>query len=316
MKLTYTVPQNGNYQNVKEVLKAEFLMSDRLLLKLKKLQKISLNKKAVYVHHPIQYGDIISCDLNYEEDNSNIVPTSISLSILYEDEAFLIIDKPSGMPIHPSQDHYLDSLSNGVRFYFDTIGLKKKIRPVNRLDKDTSGIVIFAKNEYLQECLVKQMKSKNFVKKYIAIVNGHLEKKQGTICAPIARKENSIIERCVHPDGDTAITHYKVLSSKDITVSQNFQNRKIPFSQFEHFPYAYDIVECTLETGRTHQIRVHFAYLDHPLLGDTLYGTSSPFINRQALHCYHMIFTHPITKEKISVQAKLPKDIAIFFNKC
>ena len=146
MNLTYQVPKETTYQNVKEVLKAKFQMSDKLLLKLKKLQKIYLNHQCVYVHHPILPGDVIVCDLNDEEDNTNIIPTSMPLDILYEDEAYLIINKPAGIPIHPSMEHYTDSLSNGVRYYFDKIGLHKKIRPVNRLDKDTTGLVIFAKN--------------------------------------------------------------------------------------------------------------------------------------------------------------------------
>ena len=196
MKLRYIVPKENKYANLKEVLKVEFGLSDRLLLTLKKLQKIYLNNEIVYVHHIIKSGDLIVCDLDYEEDNSNIVPTSIPLSILYEDECYLVIDKPSGIPVHSSCNHYADSLSNGVCNYFRQIGLKKKLRPVNRLDKDTSGIVIFAKNEYVQEALIKQMKSKEFIKKYITIVEGHLSKKEGTICAPIAREKDSIIKRC------------------------------------------------------------------------------------------------------------------------
>ncbi len=188
MKLTYQVLDN-KYQNIKEVLKVEFAISDRLLLKLKNLKRITLNNESVYIHHSISLGDIIECNLDYEEDNSNIVPTNIPLNTLYEDECYLVINKPSGIPIHPSMDYYTNSLSNGVRFYFDKIGLHKKIRPVNRLDKDTSGLVIFAKNEYIQECLIKQMQCKNFIKKYIAIVNGHLSEKIGTISFPIARKE-------------------------------------------------------------------------------------------------------------------------------
>ena len=294
MKLTYHVTKQTTYQTVKEVLKAEFQMSDRLLLKLKKMQKIFLNYQTVYVHHTISPGDFIECNLKYEEDNSNIYPTAISLSILYEDDALLVINKPAGIPVHPSQDHFLDSLSNGVRFYFDQIGLKKKIRPVNRLDKDTSGLAIFAKNEYIQECLVKQMKSNNFVKKYIAIIDGHLKEKTGTICAPIARKENSIIERCVSiENGDPSITHFKVLSSN---IDKNF-----------------DIVECLLETGRTHQIRVHFSYLGHPILGDTLYGKPCSFIHRQTLHSYYISFIHPITKQFVDFEAPLPKDMCNLF---
>ena len=285
MKLAYV--NSNKYSNVKEVLKAEFSMSDRLLLKLKKLDKIYLNGDVTSVNHPVLENDLIECYLDYEEDNSNIVPTEMSLNIIYEDEAYIVVNKPAGIPVHPSMDHYADSLSNGIAFYFNQIGLKKKIRPVNRLDKDTSGIVIFAKNEYIQECLVRQMKSKEFIKKYIAVVNGNLDNLEGTINAPIARKEGSIIERCVSETGDIAITHYKVLKRKT----------------------DFDIVECILETGRTHQIRVHFAYLGHSLLSDTLYGTSSSLINRQALHAYEVEFTHPLSKKKVKYVANVPEDL-------
>lgn len=285
MKLTYV--NSSKYSNVKEVLKAEFSMSDRLLLKLKKLDKIYLNGDVTSVNHPVLENDLIECYLDYEEDNSNIVPTEMPLNIIYEDEAYIVVNKPAGIPVHPSMDHYADSLSNGIAFYFNQIGLKKKIRPVNRLDKDTSGIVIFAKNEYIQECLVRQMKSKEFIKRYIAVVNGNLDNLEGTINAPIARKEGSIIERCVSETGDIAITHYKVLKRKP----------------------NFDIVECILETGRTHQIRVHFAYLGHSLLSDTLYGTSSSLINRQALHAYEVEFTHPLSKKKVKYIATVPEDL-------
>ena len=285
MRLAYV--NSSKYSNVKEVLKAEFSMSDRLLLKLKKLDKIYLNGNVTSVNHPVLENNLIECYLDYEEDNSNIIPTEMPLNIIYEDEAYIVVNKPAGIPVHPSMDHYTDSLSNGIAFYFNQIGLKKKIRPVNRLDKDTSGIVIFAKNEYIQECLVRQMKSKEFIKRYIAVVNGNLDNLEGTINAPIARKEGSIIERCVSETGDIAITHYKVLKRKT----------------------DFDIVECILETGRTHQIRVHFAYLGHSLLSDTLYGTSSSLINRQALHAYEVEFTHPLSKKKVKYIATVPEDL-------
>lgn len=285
MKLAYI--NSNKYSNVKEVLKAEFSMSDRLLLKLKKLDRIYLNGNVTSANHLVLENDLIECYLDYKEDNSNIVPTEMPLNIIYEDEAYIVVNKPAGIPVHPSMDHYADSLSNGIAFYFNQIGLKKKIRPVNRLDKDTSGIVIFAKNEYIQECLVRQMKSKEFIKKYIAVVNGNLDNLEGTINAPIARKEGSIIERCVSETGDIAITHYKVLKRKT----------------------DFDIVECILETGRTHQIRVHFAYLGHSLLSDTLYGTSSSLINRQALHAYEVEFTHPLSKKKVKYIATVPEDL-------
>lgn len=285
MKLTYV--NSSKYSNVKEVLKAEFSMSDRLLLKLKKLDKIYLNGNVTSVNHSVLENDLIECYLDYEEDNSNIVPTEMPLNIIYEDEAYIVVSKNAGIPVHPSMDHYTDSLSNGIAFYFNQIGLKKKIRPVNRLDKDTSGIVIFAKNEYIQECLVRQMKSKEFIKRYIAVVDGNLDNLEVTINAPIARKEGSIIERCVSATGDIAITHYKVLKREP----------------------DFDIVECILGTGRTHQIRVHFAYLGHSLLGDTLYGTSSNLINRQALHAYEVEFIHPLSKKKVKYIATVPEDL-------
>lgn len=232
-------------------------------------------------------GDTVSFIIDFEEDNSNIVPTKMELDILYEDEAYIVINKPASLPVHPSILHYDNSLSNGVRYYFDTIGLKKKIRPVNRLDKDTSGIVIFAKNEYVQEILVRQMKNKTFSKEYIAVCEGIFENRSGTINAPIARKENSIIERCVHEDGDTSITHYNVLKTD----------------------FNYSTVKLLLETGRTHQIRVHLSYIGYPIVGDTLYGNASSKINRQALHALKVSFLHPISKTKVLYIAPLPDDI-------
>ena len=138
MKLIYSVPEATQYYNIKEVLKVEFSISDRLLLKLKNKQKIFLNGAIASVNSPIFPNDMIEISFNYDEDSNNIVPTKMYLKISYEDEAYLVIDKPAGIPVHPSMDHYEDSLSNGVKYYFNTIGLAKKIRPVNRLDKDTS----------------------------------------------------------------------------------------------------------------------------------------------------------------------------------
>ena len=209
------------------------------------------------------------------------------LDIIYEDEYLLVINKPAGIAIHPSILHYNDSLSNGVKFYFDKLGLKKKIRIVNRLDRNTSGLVIFAKNEYIQECLIRQMKTKEFKKEYLAIVEGILPNKSGTLNFPISRKEGSIIERCVDPNGDKAITHYDVLKT--------FNN--------------LSLVHIVLETGRTHQIRVHFSYINHPVLGDTLYGHPSKLIGRQALHSYKITFVHPVSKEVMTLEAPIPDDM-------
>lgn len=291
MKLTYQVNDKEKFDNIKEVLKVKFKVSDRLLLKLKNNKKIFLNLKVESINCAVKPLDIIEVYIDFEEDNSNIVPTKMDLNIIYEDEAYLVIDKCAGIPVHPSMEHYDDSLSNGLRYYFDCMGLRKKIRPVNRIDKDTSGIVIFAKNEYIQECLIKQMKTNTFTKEYIAICDGIFDNKSGTIDAPVARKENSIIERCVSVNGENAVTHYEVIK------------------EISNVEEPYSIVRCRLETGRTHQIRVHMKHINHPLLGDTLYGSSSKLINRQALHSYRTCFTHPINQELVTYIAPIPQDM-------
>ena len=285
MELEFIVKDN-KYKNINQILKKEFNISSRLLVKLINNKKVLLNGISVDTRNSIKIGDIITVLLNIEENNSNIVPTKMDLKVVYEDDGLLVIDKPFGIPVHPSILHYEDSLSNGVRYYFDKIGLKKKIRPVNRLDKNTTGLVIFAKNEYIQECLIKQMKDNTFKKEYLCLVSGILKEKSGTINAPIRRKENSIMERCIDINGQPSITHFEVIKEyKD-----------------------YSLVKCILETGRTHQIRVHMAYIGHPLLGDELYGAKSELIQRQALHCYKLSFINPLNQNNQILESFIPED--------
>ena len=189
---------SDEFYNIREVAKNYFQLSNKLIAKLKNNNKISLNGKIHNNNAIISNGDIVEFDLNYDEENKNIIPVKMDLNIVFEDECFLIINKAPHIPVHPSGNHYSDSLSNGVKYYFDSINLNKKIRPVNRLDKDTSGLVIFAKNEYIQENLIKQMQNGIFKKEYIAILDGILPQKEGIIDAPIGRKAESIIEREVN----------------------------------------------------------------------------------------------------------------------
>ena len=167
MKIEYKI--ENNKITINQILQNELKISSRLLFKLIKNNKISLNENICDTRNIPDIGDIISIDFNYEEDNSNIIPTKMELNTIYEDDWLLVVNKPAGIAIHPSILHYSDSLCNGIRFYFDTIGLKKKIRPVNRLDLNTSGLVVFAKCEYIQECLISQMKNNEFKKEYLAI---------------------------------------------------------------------------------------------------------------------------------------------------
>lgn len=287
MILNYIVKQSDFYNTINDILIKNFEFSNRLRTKLIKNHKIFCNNQLADTRNSIKAGDVITIDLSEEEDNSNIISTDMNLNILYEDEWFLVLNKPPFIPIHPSSLHYTDSLSNGVKFYFNQIGLKKKIRPVNRLDLNTSGIVIFAKCEYIQEQFAKQMLEGVFQKEYLCIATGILNSKSNTIELPIARKSNSIIERCVSKQGKPCITHYQVLKEFD----------------------EYSLVTCQLKTGRTHQIRVHFSAIGHPLLGDSLYGKKSDLIDRQALHSYKIQLVHPISKQKMMFECDLPSDM-------
>ena len=276
-----------NYNTINDVLINEFQFSSRLMSKLIKNKKIYLNNSFCDTRKSINYNDEIVVDLSGKENNSNIVATNMDLDIIYEDDWFLVVNKQPGIAVHPSSLHYSDSLSNGIKFYFDKIGLKKKIRVVNRLDYNTSGIVVFAKCEYIHEQFSKQMMQHIFQKEYLCIINGFLDNSYGIIDLPIGRKQGSIIERCIDKNGQKSITHYEVLKT---------------FSD-------YSLVKCILETGGTHQIRVHFSAIGHPLLGDTLYGTASDLINRQALHSNKIDLIHPITKEHLSFESLLPNDM-------
>ena len=287
MFLEYVIKKDDGFKTINDVLISYFGISSRLRNKLINLKAVKLNGNFVNTRCFVKELDIITVDFDYDEDNSNIIPTKMDLDIIYEDEWLIIINKPAGIAIHPSLLHYTNSLSNGVRYYFDSIGLKKKVRPVNRLDSNTSGLVVFAKCEYIQECFIKQMANKTFKKEYLCITEGVFDKKAGIIDLPIARKSGSIIERCIDKNGQNAITHYEVI--------KEFKN--------------CSLVKCLLETGRTHQIRVHMSYIGHPLLGDTLYGKPSKLINRQALHSYMIEFIHPVYKKVMNFTCNLPEDM-------
>lgn len=250
MLLKYIVRDN---KNLRSILKDELNISSRLFNKIKNKYIFVNGEHAIY-YKDLNVNDVVEVDFGYDDENYNNIVSNpdIKFEIVYEDDWMLIVNKGANLPVHPSLNYYDISLSNGIRAYFDKIGLNKTVRLVNRIDKDTTGLVVIAKCEYIQECLIKQMNDDSFIKEYIAIARGLVDS-NGVIDFPIARKDGSIIERCVDlVRGENAITNY---------VRLNY-NPELDIS----------LVKCRLLTGRTHQIRVHFAYIGHPLLGDSLYG--------------------------------------------
>lgn len=292
MLLKYVVEDN---KNLRSILKDGLNISSRLFNKIKNKYVFVNGEHAIY-YRDLNVNDVVEVDFSYDDDNyDNIVSNSdIKFEIVYEDDWLSIVNKGANLPVHPSLNHYDISLSNGIRAYFDKIGLNKTVRLVNRIDKDTTGLVVIAKCEYIQECLIKQMNDDSFIKEYIAIARGLVDS-SGVIDFPIARKDGSIIERCVDlVRGENAITNY---------VRLNY-NPELDIS----------LVKCKLLTGRTHQIRVHFAYMGHPLLGDSLYGvdcvdvdkcnfekSKAYLMNHQALQSNRVCFIHPISKKIIDI---------------
>lgn len=260
--------------------------SSRITKALKRDGHILVNSSNVNINYVLKVGDLL--ELFIEDDSSeNIVPQRMDLDIVYEDEYILLINKQAGIVVHPTTYHFTDTLANGVVYYLQSKGEFCKFRPVNRLDKDTSGLVLISKSQLSHSKLSKQMIEGHFKKEYQAVVHNCFDKIEDVVDAPIARKPGSIIERMVDKSGQVAVTHYKVLS----------QNTNAAF------------VSIDLKTGRTHQIRVHFSHIGHSLFGDDLYGGSRELIGRQALHCCSLSFFHPQTNERVQFTSVLPEDM-------
>lgn len=259
--------------------------SKRLSKKLELNGKIFLNGKTVKLNKNIFAGDELSIEFDEEEDEYDAV--NIPIDIIYEDDVLLVVNKQPYIVVHPTRSHQNNTIANGVAYYFKQNNINRKVRFVNRLDMNTSGIVIIAKNPYVHNQLSNQMKFSSVEKFYYAIVEGVMETDEGTINEPILRLNPEDITRMVHPSGKECITEYKT----------------------EKIYNNMSLVKLKLITGRTHQIRVHMKHIGHPIVGDTLYGNKSLFINRQALHCYEMKFKHPVTNEDILITCPIPEDM-------
>jgi len=276
----------------REVLLKEFLkeksISKSALTDIKfKGGKITVNELEQNVRYKVKKGDRISISFPVEKPSAGLVPEEIPLEIIYEDDFLLIVVKPSGMNTIPSREHPAGSLANAIFGYYTKRKIAATTHIVTRLDRDTSGIVLIAKHRHIHHLLSEQQKGGLVKRNYTAFAEGVFTEMQGTIDAPIGRCGDSIITREVREDGQTAITHYHVLS------------------QYK----AFAAVRLSLETGRTHQIRVHLSYIGHPLVGDDLYGGARSEMGRQALHCSRLAFIHPISGRDIEFSIDLPEDM-------
>lgn len=289
---TYFISKKDSPCTVESFLKKQGY-SHQVLVQLKKTENgILVNHKWAYVKTILNPEDELEIHLKEEASSEHIVPVELPLSIVYEDEDILVINKPADMPIHPSIHNYENTLANAVAYYYSQQNETFIFRCINRLDRDTTGLLVIAKHALSASILSKQMKAREIHRTYLAICKGQLPAEAGIVNAPIARKSDSAIERCVDfSNGESAVTHYRVRRYQD----------------------GYSLVELHLETGRTHQIRVHMQYLGNPLPGDYLYYPDYSRISRTALHSYRLAFAHPITGKSMDFYAPLPADMRTFF---
>lgn len=264
--MRYIINKNQDKLLLRDFLKNELLLASRLITHIKsKKNGILVNSIRVNTDTVLNIGDVVELDFSDDENdvNEHLIKSDIDLDIIYEDENITVVNKPSNMPTHQSLNHYTDTLSNALAFRYSQ--RPYVFRAINRLDKNTSGVVLTANNRYFADILSKKLQNGEFYKEYIAIVTGKIEN-GGVIDAPIMRKEESIIERIVSPNGDRAVTIFEpILFCDEISVL-----KVIPV------------------TGRTHQIRVHMKHMGHPIIGDSLYFEKSSLIDRQALHAYKL----------------------------
>jgi len=249
--------------------------------------KILINGREVDVRYRLKANDVLTVKFPPEERGFYMQPEDIPLSIVYEDEHILVLDKQPGIVVMPNPHEPGGTIANGLIAYYDKNKLPYTVHIVTRLDRDTSGLMLVAKHRYSHSLLAQEQMKGAIHRSYQAIVYGKLAKKKDTIDMPIGRKPGSFMKREVTSDGRDAITHYQVLKEEE----------------------EFSLVQVVLETGRTHQIRVHFSTIGHPIIGDELYGSSRANISRQALHCEKLQFNHPISGKELQFQCPLPEDM-------
>ena len=259
------------------------------LVEIKRMpQSIMVNGVHYYMRQQLAEGDTLEVRISEMDSSEKIPAVYHPLDIVYEDEDIMVINKPADMPIHPSMNNYYNSLANALAYYFQEQGKPFIFRCSNRLDRDTSGLTIISKHLVSASILAQQVADREVHREYLAISRGSVTPKEGTIDVPLGRKDSSIIERTVDwENGERAVTHYKVVEKAN----------------------GHSLISLKLETGRTHQIRIHMKHIGYPLVGDYLYNPDMEWIERQALHSYKMAFRHPITGELMEFTAPLPDDM-------
>lgn len=297
--LIYEIPESLYGHKISELLHQKGF-SNQNLTELKKMDhSVMINGRWEYLNYRLKPGDLLEIHIQEEEVSEKIPPVKLPFPIIYEDEDITVVNKPAGMPIHPSMKNYENTLGNAAAYYYASQGKPFVYRCVNRLDKDTTGLTILAKHMLSCSVLYDAMSAREIHREYLAIVEGCDIPEEGTIDLPLGRKPDSAIERMVDPEhGEKAVTHYKVI------------DRKEPGPEMEK---GLAFISLKLETGRTHQIRVHMKAIGHPLIGDFLYYPENHLMSRQALHSYRLDFHHPVTGEPLTFTAPIPEDMRQFF---
>jgi 23S rRNA pseudouridine1911/1915/1917 synthase len=285
--VSFSVPPELDGTMVKDLIRNRFGISRALLRKIVGLQGVLVNGQPVFITSRVRAGDCLQL-VQPAEVSEDIFPEPIPFAVVYEDADLLVVDKPAGLVVHPTKGHYTGTLANGVVYYWQSKGEAARFRPVHRLDKDTSGLLVISKNHYSHQVLSDQLAKRNFLREYLAVVHGVIADDHMTIDAPIMKKPDDPRERIIAVGGQRAVTH--------VRVERRFT--------------AASLVRLRLETGRTHQIRVHMKHIGHPLFGDDLYGTGNfDGMERQALHAETLGLVHPRSGKWLCWKSELPQDI-------
>jgi len=287
MELTrYRVPSEQDGMTVWAVLRNQLALSRLMIRRLKLVDGLLVNGMPVKTHHRLQAGDELRL-VAADRPSEGVIPEAMPLDIVYEDDDLLALNKPAGLIVHPTKGEYVGTLGNGVSHYLMAHGHSGRLHPVHRIDKETSGLVLFAKHELAHLRLATAMTEGNVQRRYWALAEGVLPVERGRVDWPIGREPEHGSKRRVDPQGQNALTHFQVVR------------------RFE----AFTQLDLLLATGRTHQIRVHMAHLGYPLLGDPFYGWPHPRLTRQALHARSLTVPHPQTGKALDLVAPLPEDL-------